>query len=40
MLLEKIEKLLSEVKELKAIIEEQYNKQRLFPTVKLEIGSE
>lgn len=29
-----------EVKELKAIIEEQYNKQRLFPTVKLEIGSE
>ena len=29
-----------EVKELKAIIEEQYNKLYLLPTVKLEIGSE
>ena len=29
-----------EVKELKAIIEEQYNKYHLLPTVKLEIGSE
>ena len=29
-----------EVKELKAIIEEQYNKHHLLPTVKLEIGSE
>ena len=29
-----------EVKELKAIIEEQYNKYHLLPTIKLEIGTE